>query len=100
MILRFCSNADPAFMVTQMTYGELSSRIKSVAVGTTSVAAVYWRDVASLEVRLPDMEFQQSFARMLTSIEALISESVSHRSKMISFRTALMEDLLTGRVRV
>ena len=75
-------------------------QIRRIAIGTTSVAAIYWRDLASLKLCLPPQHEQRKIAYILstwdealTQLDALI-EAHERRKK------ALMQQLLTGRRRL
>lgn len=74
-------------------------QIRRIAIGTTSVAAIYWRDLASLKLCLPPQHEQgkigdilSTWDEALTQLDALI-EAQERRKK------ALMQQLLTGKKR-
>ena len=76
------------------------AELKRIATGTTSVAAIYTRDLLDcLCVNVP-FEEQTIVAERLDSIEGLIQQSKEHLAKIRMLKTGLMQDLLTGKVRV
>ena len=75
-------------------------QLRRIAIGTTSVAAIYWRDLASLKLLFPSQSEQRKISDILSTwdealekLDALI-EAQDRRKK------ALMQQLLTGRKRV
>ena len=58
-------------------------------------------DLRSIEVALPIMQDEQSsISEKLTKHDDLRLQYIQNRQKLHSLKTALMQDLLTGKVRV
>ncbi len=57
-------------------------------------------DINNLIVMLPSIEEQKKIAKILQSIDENIAKQNDHLSKLYSLKTSLMQDLLSGRVRV
>jgi type I restriction enzyme S subunit len=76
------------------------SQLKGRATGTTSVAAIYGRDLDSVKFRLPPLPEQTRIAEVLSAWDKAISnvqatiEQVEQRNKW------LMQELLTGKRRL
>lgn len=70
------------------------------AIGTTSVAAIYWRDLATMWLPLPPGPEQRKIADILSTWD----EAIETLDALITAKTrqkqALMQQLLTGKARV
>ena len=58
------------------------------------------KQVGSLEIKLPSMKEQETIADVLTAMDDEIKALEAERDKMIQIREGVMDDLLTGRVRL
>ena len=57
-------------------------------------------DIKELTVLAPPLQEQKKIASILTSIDRIISKKLSKLHKIQSLKKSLMQDLLTGKVRV
>lgn len=71
-----------------------------IATGTTSVAAIYTRDLLNLNLVLPPYKEQEKIATALSDTDALISELEKLIEKKQAIKTATMQQLLTGKTRL
>lgn len=86
--------ADPAFYGAFMNTGIGKKRIQSLAVGSTSVSAIYWKDLKNLRVPLPPTPEQRKIAEILrTWDEALEKLTALHAAKN-DWLTGLLQQLL------
>ncbi len=99
LIVRFNKSIEPNYVCTQLAFGEPARRIRGLATGTTSVAAIYWRDLRRIELPVPPLEAQHRFVAAVTRSESSASREEMVLSKLQILKQALMDDLLTGRVR-
>jgi type I restriction enzyme S subunit len=76
------------------------SRLRALATGTTSVAAIYTRDLMELEVIVPTMAEQTVIAKALSDIDALIAGLEKLIAKKHDLKQAAMQQLLTGQTRL
>jgi type I restriction enzyme, S subunit len=76
------------------------SRIRELATGTTSVAAIYTRDLVLLPFVVPPIPEQQSIARALSDMEALLAKLDQLIAKKRDLKQAAMQQLLTGQTRL
>jgi len=58
------------------------------------------RDLRKLLIPLPPLQEQQHIAKILTQIDNTIEKEQKYKEKLIKIKQGLMEDLLTGKVRV
>ncbi|NQE54913.1 Type-1 restriction enzyme MjaXIP specificity protein [ANME-1 cluster archaeon GoMg3.2] len=75
------------------------SQLKGFATGTTSVAAIYTRDLLKLEVPLPPFPEQQAIAKILSDMDTEIESLEQKRDKYKVIKQGMMQELLTGKRR-
>ncbi|PLR64536.1 hypothetical protein QCBJ_04250 [Pseudomonas sp. QC2] len=76
------------------------SALASIATGTTSVAAIYTRDLMGLMLALPLPDEQVAIANVLSDIEAEIQSLELRLIKTRDIKQGMMYELLTGRNRL
>jgi type I restriction enzyme S subunit len=75
-------------------------RLKEIAIGTTSVAAIYTRDLVNLEIPIPNLDEQSRISKILTDIDTEISALQQKLSKYKLLKQGMMQELLTGKTRL
>lgn len=88
------------FMNALMNSERFIKALSDIAIGTTSVAAIYNRDLFLIKVALPTKKEQAAIANALSDVDALISELEKLIAKKQAIKTATMQQLLTGRTRL
>ncbi|MBX8460127.1 restriction endonuclease subunit S [Enterobacter sp. RIT637] len=88
------------FIAYYLNTGKGKSAIQSLPAGSTSVAAIYWKDLKNIQLLLPSLGEQQKIVQILSTWDKSIVVTGklltnSHRQKK-----ALMQQLLTGRKRL
>ncbi len=76
------------------------SRLRAMATGTTSVAAIYTRDLLTLPIAVPSPCEQQAIAEVLRDVDALLAGLDRLIAKKRDLKQAAMQQLLTGRSRL
>lgn len=76
------------------------SRLRAMATGTTSVAAIYTRDLLGLPIIVPPLPEQKAIAEALSDVDALISALSRLIAKKRHLRQGAMQRLLTGETRL
>mgnify|MGYP000882765930 CR=1 FL=1 len=74
--------------------------LREIAIGTTSVAAIYGRDLVKLKVPLPAKAEQAAIAGVLSDMNEEISGLEEKLAKARHLKQAMMQELLTGRIRL
>lgn len=69
------------------------NQVHSCATGTTSVAAVYPRDLKTIEYYMPNVKEQEKIGGLLLSIDNLITLHQSKLDKLNSIKKALLKDM-------
>jgi type I restriction enzyme S subunit len=98
--IRLKPNADPAFYGVFLNTGVGKRRVQSLAVGSTSVAAIYWKDLKNLRVPLPPLAEQRKIAEILRTWDEALEKLTSLRALNIRRRIWLRTHLFTGKVRL
>lgn len=76
------------------------ARLRSIATGTTSVAAIYTRDLLNFKFPVPDKIEQRAIATALSDVDALITSLDKLIAKKRDIKQAAMQELLTGKRRL
>lgn len=76
------------------------SRLRALATGTTSVAAIYTRDLLKLQFVVPPLHEQQAIGEALRDIDITINRIDQLISKKRDIKRAAMQHLLSGKVRL
>jgi type I restriction enzyme S subunit len=74
--------------------------IRSIAIGTTSVAAVYNRDLMNIQVPLPPKDEQVAIAGIIEDMDVELHKLESKLTKARKLKQGMMQELLTGRIRL
>ncbi|MBY8977396.1 restriction endonuclease subunit S [Rhodobacteraceae bacterium NNCM2] len=97
--LRFKKEVDPYFITAFMAHGPGKRQIRSRAAGSTSVAAIYWKDLARLRLNFPPLPEQRKIAEILSTWDRAIETSEALLANARTQKRALMQSLLTGKRR-
>jgi type I restriction enzyme S subunit len=76
------------------------SQLRGIATGTTSVAAIYGRDLDTIKFVLPSLPEQKAIAHILGLMDTAINKNNSLIAKNELRKKWLMQNLLTGKKRV
>jgi type I restriction enzyme S subunit len=92
-----CSNEYANYALN--TAGSVA-RLRALATGTTSVAAIYTRDLMGLQVVVPPKPEQRAIAAALSDVDALLGGLDRLIAKKRDLKQAAMQQLLTGQTRL
>ena len=73
--IRFKSDINPIFINLYLNSNEGQDKVKRLVNGTTSVAAIYQKDFASILVPLPSPEIQQNIVEKITEEMSIIEKN-------------------------
>ena len=79
MRIRFKKGVEPEYVLAAMQMPALKQALETKKSGTTSVFAIYWKDLKTLRVPLPPAALQVSFAARLTKLR-IIAERLGQAS--------------------
>lgn len=101
MRLRFTDDIYSSIFVNIILSSGFGRRyLSSFVHGTTSVAAIYWKDLATLRMPLPPMEEQIEIVESVSAADRKLNKERETKQKFQDLKRGLMQDLLTGKVRV
>ena len=93
--IRFRKGIAPPFVCAYMSTGAGKRRMHSLVTGTTSVAAIYWKNLESYLLPWPRPEEQHRIAEILDTIDETIQKTEAVIAKLKGMRDGLLHDLLT-----
>ncbi|HLW07608.1 MAG TPA: restriction endonuclease subunit S [Marinilabiliaceae bacterium] len=92
--------ADSFYMGYYLNTGKGKSKIRSLSAGSTSVAAIYWKDLKNIRLELPPIREQRKIAKILSTWDKAISTTERLIDNSKQQKKALMQQLLTGKKRL
>lgn len=66
----------------------------------TNLPRTSWPSISSYEIPLPPLPEQHQISEILSSLDSKIQTEKSYKEKLKIIKKGLMQDLLTGKVRV
>lgn len=95
MRIKFDDSCDDFFLGYYFAFDLGWREFRKIATGTTSVAAIYSRDLVKCRVHLPPLPEQRKIAKILTTVDSLIEKTEALIAKYRSVKQGLMHDLFT-----
>lgn len=92
--------ASDQFMNFVLNTPRTVSAFKAIATGTTSVAAIYGRDLGAVQIPIPGKVEQSLIAAALHDADALIESLEQLLAKKRDLKQGSMQELLTGKSRL
>jgi type I restriction enzyme S subunit len=88
------------FMNNLLNTKKIINELKGFATGTTSVAAIYTRDLKKLQITIPSPKEQEAIATVLSDMDKEIEALEVKKEKYIQLKKGLAQELLTGKTRL
>ena len=98
--IKFIENVNSLFMGYLFNEPSFVGRLKRIVSGTTSVAAIYWKDLIKLLVPLVPIQEQSQITQIISEVDAKIEKEEATKTELEQLKKGLMQVLLTGKVRV
>lgn len=103
-IMRFVFNnnlvSSNSYMNAAMNTKRFVTDLAGIATGTTSVAAIYTRDLLQLKLLIPPKQEQTAIATILSDMDNEIQTLEQRLVKTRQIKQGMMQELLTGRTRL
>lgn len=98
--ITFNTSIDAEYLCYFLTYGKGKALIHSLSAGSTSVAAIYWKNLKNIKFLLPSLPEQKAITATLTAADKEIEILQQQLNHLKVEKKALMQQLLTGKRRV
>ena len=93
------SEVDIVFMAYQMNDDVRRVQLRKLGQGS-SIIHIYASGLKEVDVSIPPLPEQKKIASILTSVDEVTENTGAQVNKLQSLKKALMQDLLTGKIRV
>ena len=100
MRIKYCSKINDFYMGYYFSSDIGWKQLKSISTGTTSVAAIYTKDLMKIKVIIPSIGEQEKIVSILLEVDKKIEEYENNKQKLEELKKGLMQQLLTGKIRV
>jgi type I restriction enzyme S subunit len=96
----FKANIDPAFFLYLVSREAFYSRFETYALGGRKARRIQVAEFLSIEIAMPELTEQQRIAAVLQAADSELALLAARRAALQRQKHGLMQQLLTGRVRV
>src|SRR5690606_29459327 len=96
----FKANVKAEYLCYYLNHGIGKSTIQSLPAGSTSVAAIYWKDLKNIKIILPSFPEQKKIIQILSTWDQAIATTEQLLANSQQQKKALMQQLLTGKKRL
>ena len=76
------------------------SQLRRLVSGTTSVAAIYWKELRKYPVPVTSLEEQERITKILLEVDSKSEAETTYKLELEQLKKGLMQVLLTGKIRV
>lgn len=90
----------PEFMNLEFASWRGRRRLRALATGTTSVAAIYWQDLARVWIAVPDLETQRAVVMHAEVARHAQQCAAAKVRSLTELKRSLLKTMLTGEIRV
>lgn len=87
--MRFQDEVVPEYVATALRRPRLKGEIESRKSGTTSVSAIYWRELKTLPIPIPPLSLQRAFATRVAEAGRLKVKQRAHLTRLDALFAAL-----------
>ncbi|MGB6128891.1 MAG: restriction endonuclease subunit S [Psychrilyobacter sp.] len=93
MLMRYSNNR---FMNYRLNSFEGIKKLRSIATGTTSVAAIYTKDLLKVELSTPCLEEQEKIALFLSLVDEKIQKLEGRKKKLEEYKKGIMQGIFSA----
>ncbi len=93
------SKANPTFVFFNLFGGFVERQIERLLAGS-NYPAISNKDVAALQLKMPDVEEQQALAEVIFDMDSDVNRQTAKLAKLRHLKTGMMQQLLTGKIRL
>jgi type I restriction enzyme S subunit len=96
MRIRFRPSVLPEYVAAAFQRPTVQAQIESRKSGTTSVYAIYWRELKTLSLKIPPVDLQRAFAARIAEIDKLKAHHRTHLAKLDALFASLQHRAFRG----
>lgn len=96
MRIRFTSAIEPRFMIALFQTDFIKRQLEARKSGTTSVVAIYFKNMRDLKVLIPPLRLQKEFAQRVTEIRELEAGQSASRQRLEALFQFLLHRAFKG----
>ena len=100
MRVRFNSNVNPYFILYAFSHKNLRKSLEILKTGTTNVAAIYYKDLKNLRIKLPALEIQNKIVNEIECIDfnTNILSTISNKKKheLLLLKQSILQKAFSG----
>jgi len=89
----------PIFLLHTLFSREIINQFNKIMIGG-QYPALNESQVAEIKIPLPQLQEQQEISEILSAVDKMLAQKRARKEKLMKIKKGLMEDLLTGKVRV
>lgn len=93
------TQADPKFVFFNLFGGFVEKQIERLLAGS-NYPAISNKDVAAIEIKAPNVEEQRSIAEVIFDMDTDLNRQIAKLAKLRDLKTGMMQQLLTGKIRL
>ena len=96
MRIHFRDDVVPEYVAAAFQRPAIQAELESRKSGTTSVYAIYWRELKTLPLSVPPIDLQRAFAARVAEIDALKAHHRAHLAKLDALFASLQHRAFRG----
>jgi type I restriction enzyme S subunit len=96
MRIRFNGSIEPRFMIALFQTDFIQRQLEARKSGTTSVVAIYFKNLSNLKVIVPPLALQKEFAQRVTEIRELEAGQATSRTRLDALFQSLLHRAFNG----
>ena len=100
ILLRPTSNVDSEFLFLLLSSEKIRRIARTLAKQAVSQASINTTELRALELRIPDLSEQAAIATILSDMDTELATLEARRDKARQLKQGMMQELLTGRIRL
>jgi type I restriction enzyme S subunit len=96
MRIRFNNSIEPRFMIALFQTDFIQRQLEARKSGTTSVVAIYFKNLSNLKVIVPTLALQKEFAQRVTEIRELEASQATSRTRLDALFQSMLHRAFNG----
>jgi type I restriction enzyme S subunit len=96
MRIRFNDSIDPRYMIALFQTDFIQHQLKARKSGTTSVVAIYFKNLSNMTVLVPPLALQKEFAQRVTEIREFEAGQTASRTRLDALFQSMLHRAFNG----